>query len=206
MNDPKTFFEPAAGYLLDVLSKLRGDFFNPHSLTKLHNLLKAKTYSGATSIIEVGSFRGVTTRRLARIFDQVHSIEIEPNLFAEARRRCAACPNVVVHLGDGKDLLAQLAPKVSRCLVFLDGHYSGGVTGCGDEPEPVLAELDVLARSLDNIAGVVIDDFRCFGRDDGWPRKSEVMARLEKVLPEPEWRHFVVYDQFVTVRSSAAKW
>ena len=202
MNDPKTILEPIAGYLLDISAKLRGDFFNPHSLTKLQNLLRAKAYTGATSIIEVGSFRGVTTRRLARFFQHVHSIEIEPALFAEAQHRCASCKNVTMHLGDGKHILKELIPKVSRCLVFLDGHFSGGITGQGDEPEPVLAELDILARDLDNIVGVVVDDFRMFGFDKGWPRKSEVMARLEYVMPEPEWQHTVIYDQFISMRRS----
>ncbi len=203
MNAPKTILEPLAGYMLDILAKLRGDFFNPHSLTKLHNLLRAKAYSGATSIIEVGSFKGVTTRRLARFFDEVHAIEIDPALYAETQRRCAGCKNVTLYLGDGKDILNALAPKVSRCLVFLDGHYSGGVTGQGDEPEPVLHELDILARDLPNISGVVVDDFRMFGFDSTWPKKSEVMTRLEQTFPEPDWRHFVMYDQFISLRMAA---
>ena len=204
MNDPKTFLEPLAGYLLDILAKLRGDPFVPHSLTKLHNLSRARARSGATTVIEVGSFRGVTARRLSRLFDTVHSIEIDPALHAEAKQRCADRSNVVMHLGDGKRVLAELAPKVSNCLLFLDGHFSGGVTGQGDEPEPVLEELDVVSPHLRNFAGVVVDDYHEFGLAHGWPRKSEVMARLETVMPEPEWLHTIMYDQFIAVRRPAA--
>jgi hypothetical protein len=203
VNNPKTFLEPLAGYLADVGAKLRGDLFIPHSLTKLHNLLRAKARTGATTVIEVGSFRGVTTRRLARHFEYVHSIEIDPALFAEAKQRCAGQGNVAMHLGDGKEVLAQLAPSVGNCLLFLDGHFSGGVTGQGDEPEPVLEELDVVRSSLDNFVGVVVDDFHEFGMAQGWPAKSEVMARLERVMPEPAWLHAVMYDQFICVRRNA---
>lgn len=200
MNDPKTILEPVAGYMLDVVAKLRNDVFVPHSLTKLHNIAKARKRTGARSVIEVGSFKGVTTRRLARLFDVLHSIEIDPRLFEMARQRCADRPNVTVHLGDGKTVLADVCPKVSRCIAFLDGHYSGEGTGKGDEPEPVLAELDVIARHLDNFVGIVVDDFREFDVASGWPRKSEVMARLEQVLPERNCMHAVVNDQFVVTR------
>lgn len=200
VNDPKTFFEPLAGYVLDVAAKLRNDVFVPHSLTKLHNIAKARQRTGANTVIEVGSFKGVTTRRLARLFDVVHSIEIDPGLYDVAKRRCADRPNVTVHLGDGKKVLADIAPNVRRCIAFLDGHFSGEGTGMGDEPEPVLAELDIIARHLGNFVGIVVDDFREFGVAEGWPRKSEVMAKLERVLPEREWQHAVINDQFVVTR------
>ena len=200
MNDPKTFLEPLAGYMLDVAAKLRNDVFVPHSLTKLHNIAKARKRTNAHSVIEVGSFKGVTTRRLARLFDVVHSIEIDPGLYDMARKRCADRPNVTVHLGDGKKVLAGICPKVSRCIAFLDGHYSGEGTGQGDEPEPVLAELDIIARHLDNFVGIIVDDFREFGIAQGWPKKSEVMDKLERALPETEWQHAIINDQFVVTR------
>ncbi len=200
VNDPKTFVEPLAGYMLDVAAKLRNDVFVPHSLTKLHNIAKARQRAGARSVIEVGSFKGVTTRRLAKLFDVVHSIEIDPRLYEMARQRCADRSNVTVHLGDGKKVLADICPKVSRCIAFLDGHFSGEGTGMGDEPEPVLAELDVIERHLDNFVGLVVDDFHEFGVAQGWPRKSEVMAKLERVLPEREWLHAIINDQFVVTR------
>ena len=204
MNDPKTILEPLGGYLLDVAAKLRNDIFVPHSLTKLHNIARVRTRTGASTVIEVGSFRGVTTRRLSYLFDTVHSIEIDPTLCAEASKRCADRRNVTLHCGDGKLILQQLAPKVGRCIGFLDGHFSGGATGQGDEPEPVLAELDTIGRHLPNFLGVVVDDFREFGTQPGWPMKSQVMARLEQVLPEPEWLHAVMHDQFVSIRRHRA--
>jgi Ribosomal RNA adenine dimethylase len=204
MNDPKTILEPIAGYLLDLGAKLRNDIFVPHSLTKLQNIARLKSRTGATTVIEVGSFKGVTTRRLSYIFSTVHSIEIDQKLFAQAQRRCAGRANVTLHNGDGKHVLREIAPNVRRCIVFLDGHFSGGDTGQGDEPEPVLAEVDLIGDNLSNFVGVVIDDFHEFGMAPGWPKKSEVLAKIERVMPEPEWLHAVMHDQFVSLRQKPA--
>jgi hypothetical protein len=137
---------------------------------------------------------------LSYIFSKVHSIEIDQKLFAHAQRRCAGRKNVTLHYGDGKHVLGELALNVSDCIVFLDGHFSGGDTGQGDEPEPVLAELDSIGDNLSHFVGIVIDDFHEFGMAPGWPKKSDVLAKLERVMPEPEWLHAVMHDQFVSLR------
>ena len=200
MNDSKNILAPIGGYLLDLGAKLRNDIFVPHSLTKLHNIARLKSRTGATTVIEVGSYKGVTTRRLSYIFNAVHSIEIDQKLFAQAQQRCAGRKNITLHYGDGKHVLGKLAPNVSNCIVFLDGHFSGGETGQGDEPEPVLAELDSIGANLSPFVGIVIDDFHEFGMALGWPKKSDVLAKLERVMPEPVWLHAVMHDQFISLR------
>lgn len=202
MNDPKTFIQPLGGYCLDIVAKLRQQEFVPHSLTKLHNLNYARKKTGARTAVEIGSFKGVTTKRLSYLFDKVTSVEIDEALFKHAQARCAKRRNVEIHLGDGKEFLGQISPSVDRGLLFLDGHFSGGETGQGDEPEPVLLELDVIKPHLANYSAVVIDDFRLFGIDKGWPRKSEVLAKLETVFAGPLWRITIQYDQFLILRTN----
>lgn len=200
MNDPKSFIEPLGGYLVDVLAKLKNTPFTPHSLTKLHNLRTVRNLSGAQTVIEVGTYKGVTTKRLARIFDRVVTIEIDEALYRHAQDRCRGHDNIIFHLGDGAKLLPEIIASERDMLLFLDGHFSGGETGHGDEPEPVLAELDLIARHLDRACAVVIDDFRLFGVEPGWPRKSEVFAKLENVFPTPQWTITLMNDQFVAYR------
>lgn len=200
MNDPKTLLEPLAGYALDLLAKLRNRPFVPHSLMKLHNFRTCRDLTGAETAVEIGSYKGITARRLSRLFKQVVTVEIDPALHEIAKARCADRPNVRLLLGDGSHLLPQIAGEVSKALLFLDGHFSGGETGIGDEPEPVLKELDLIEPHIGNFTAVVVDDFRLFGVEQGWPSKSEVMAKLEKVLPQSQWDHFVMNDQFVCVR------
>lgn len=200
MNEPKTFLEPLAGYGLDVWSKLRNLPFTPHSLTKLHNLRTVRNLSGARTVIEIGTYKGVTTRRLARLFPKVVTVEIDEALHRHATARCAGIPNIEFLLGDGAVLLPAIIEREWNTLLFLDGHFSGGETSQGDEVEPVLKELDVITTNLDRVCGVVIDDFRLFGVEKGWPRKSEVMAKLEAVFPEPLWTISILNDQYIAFR------
>jgi hypothetical protein len=205
MNDPKTFLEPVAGYGLDLVARLRNLPFTPHSLTKLHNLRTARKLSGAKTAVEIGSFKGVTTKRLSRLFDRVVTIEIDEGLYNEARQRCAGRRNIEFLLGDGSKLLPDILAREADMLVFLDGHFSGEGTGHGDEPEPALVELDLIAKNLARISAVVVDDFRLFGIEKGWPRKSELIAKIEQVFPQQAWAIVVLNDQMLVYRRPAGK-
>ncbi|MER9681907.1 hypothetical protein NKJ23_21740 [Mesorhizobium sp. M0184] len=200
MNDPKSILEPIGGYALDLIAKLRNRPFVPHSLTKLHNMKTCRDMTGAMTAVEIGSYKGVTTKRMSLLFRNVISVEIDEALYLQASKRCAGRKNVELLLGDGAKLLPEIAARVNKALIFLDGHFSGGETGQGDEPEPVLKELDLIAPFLSNFLAVVVDDFRLFGVEPGWPMKSEVIQKLEILLPETQWRLFVLNDQFLAVR------
>jgi hypothetical protein len=199
MNDAKTFLEPLAGLVLDEIAKFRNLPFVPHSLTKLRNLETCRKLTGATSVVEIGTYKGVTTRRLSRIFDQVVSVEIDGALHAQATERLKRHTNVRLIHADGVSALPAIAQDVRKAVLFLDGHFSGGDTGLGDEPEPILKELDAIQENLSSFVAIVIDDFRLFGVDKGWPKKSEVMAKLEASLTD-DWQIMVMNDQFVALR------
>jgi len=200
MNDAKTFLEPLAGLFLDEMAKLRNLPFVPHSLTKLRNLKTCQKLTGATSVVEIGTYKGVTTRRLSSIFDQVVTVEIDAALHAQAVDRLKRKANVRLIHGDGVSALPAIAKEVSEAVLFLDGHFSGGDTGLGDEPEPILKELDAIKANLSSFVAIVIDDFRLFGVDNGWPKKSEVIAKLENTLAD-DWQIMVMNDQFIAIRS-----
>ncbi|TIL32574.1 rRNA adenine N-6-methyltransferase family protein [Mesorhizobium sp.] len=200
MNDPKSILEPIGGYALDLIAKLRNRQFVPHSLTKLHNLKTCRDITSASTAVEIGSYKGVTTKRMSHLFEKVISVEIDEALYRQASKRCAGRKNVELLLGDGAKLLPEIAARVNKALIFLDGHFSGGETGQGDEPEPVLKELDLIAPFISNFVAVVVDDFRLFGVEPGWPRKSEVIQKLETLLPETQWKLSVLNDQFLAVR------
>lgn len=80
--------------------------------------------------------------------------------------------------------------------MFLDGYFSGGETGLDDEPEPVLKELDLILPYLDSIPALVIDYFRLFGVEDGWPAKSVVWSKLKRILLSPFFRIDIMHDKY----------
>jgi len=204
LNEPKTFIEPILGYALDLIAKIRNRPFVPHSLTKLHNLKYCRDVTKAKTVIEIGTFKGITARRLSYIFDHVITVEIDTVLHEVSKKRCSKRKNITLILGDGKEVLADLAPSVNRAVLFLDGHFSGGQTGRGEEVEPVLEEIDVISDYIENFCAVLVDDFRLFGVEEDWPAKSVVLAKLEKVLPSPMWMHYIMNDQYICVRGECA--
>lgn len=200
MNDPKSFVEPLAGFALDCVSLLRNRPFVPHSLLKLKNIRTCRDLSGAATAIEIGTYRGLTASRMSKLFDSVISVEIDDNLYSLAKQRCKELHNVELLHGDGTALLPSISARVSNALIFFDGHFSGGGTGQGVEPEPIINELALIEPHLENFVAIIVDDFRLFGVEPGWPRKSEVFGQLERLLSS-DWYIGVLNDQIIAVRS-----
>ena len=83
----------------------------------------------------------------------------------------------------------------NNAVIFLDGHFSQGVTAHGDLAEPACELLSSLASYKDKIKGIVVDDFRLFGIDKGWPRKSELIKSAEDCFGD--YRLSIHLDQVV---------
>jgi hypothetical protein len=182
MNKQDAFLSALGGHVVDLVRLLAFDVKNPHSLSKLRNIDAVRRKTGARTMIETGTFLGVTAARAARIFEKVVTVELDPTLAEKARAYLRRFSHVEVITGDA---LAELPKILERSdmrdvVVFLDGHFSGGVTAHGDIPEPAVLEIDVLARFRDKLCGIVVDDFRCFGTESGWPTKAELVASIER--------------------------
>lgn len=119
------------------------------------------------TIIETGTYRGATTVQLAKMCNNVHTIEINEANFNEAKKRIDACEDklkIRQIFGSSEDVLDYLVPcigedleqctvlykKLYRIFFFLDAHW-------GDY-NPLLDELKILAQL--NIKPVIaIHDF-----------------------------------------------
>jgi len=123
--------------------------------------------------VETGTYRGDTALIAARHFDAVHTIELSPQLCLRARERLKDWKNIIVYEGDSADLLPiVLATSSGRVLLYLDGHFSGGITAQGPTNTPILEELKKVRdlRKSDSI--ILIDDIRLF-QDSLFPNKFE---------------------------------
>lgn len=200
MNKQNKELEAIAAHLLDLYKIAAFDFSVPHSYTKFRSILSLKRKTNAKNLVETGTYLGVTTKRCASHFAKIYTIELDKGLAEQAKKHLSSRKNIEVIQGDAVKILPTvfLKDEHNDLLIFLDGHFSGGDTACGDLPEPAIEELKVLSPFRDKIAGIIIDDFRLFGTEPGFPSKSEIFKAIEQYFP-----HFgvsVALDQILIFR------
>lgn len=202
MNKPGRALSAAAGYVSDVYRLARGRPRNPHSYMKYLTLRGLGQRTGARTLVETGTFFGVTAARCARSFQHVITIELDPTLAARARRYLSRHQNVSVLEGDAVALLPSVFADSAcdKTVVFLDGHFSGGPTARGPSVEPAIEELEILSKHASAICGIVVDDFRLFGREPGFPGKSALVIAVERLFPPPQFDFTVHFDQLIIER------
>ena len=203
MNRQGAYIAAIGGHLVDLYRLLTFQVQNPHSISKLRNINAVRKACKARSFIETGTYRGVTAARASRMFERVFTIELDPVLAAEARDYLRQFPNVEAITGDALAVLSELLVRddVQDVVVFLDGHFSGGGTAHGDLAEPAVLEIDVLARHRNKLCGIVIDDFRCFGKEPGFPTKAEILHAVERHFND-EFEVMIHLDQILVTRTT----
>lgn len=128
------------------------------------------------NFVETGTYLGETTAAMSQVFDCVHTIEIDKQLYERACTRFSTHSNIFCHHGDSAHVLPRILPQlIGPTLFWLDGHYSGPRTGRSSEYDsPILAELELLfARNIvDDI--ILIDDARMFVGRNSYPRIGDL--------------------------------
>lgn len=161
-------------------------------------------YGRATDTwIETGTLYGDTTNFLARSAKHVYSIEPEPSLARLATKRFRHHQNVTIVEGLSENHIQDVLDSVDSPLsLWLDGHYSSGVTFKGPDDTPIRHELEAIAKHLDRLEAVTIlvDDFRCFSLSDeasaAYPTRSWLVQWADKC--QLAWT--VEHDIFVASR------
>lgn len=119
---------------------------------------------GLRIFVETGTLYGDTVAALRSTFDQLHSIELSPELYEKASARFAGDAHIRLWLGDSGEVMPCVLETIREpALFWLDGHYSGDGTARGIEDTPICRELVHISKHL--LRGehlIVIDDARCF--------------------------------------------
>ena len=153
-------------------------------LMKRSILSKLAKDHGAEVFVETGTFRGDTPWCFRDDFRKIFSIEVQPQLAQLAAKRFSAYPHIEIVEGDSVRKLAEIIPKIDGPVLFwLDGHYSAGVTGRGDDDCPLWGELHAINGNLAHPFGIIVDDARCFGANDGYPTLEELRTYVSENLP-----------------------
>src|SRR4029450_3792873 len=124
--------------------------------------LELARINGSHVFVETGTYQGETTKWASQHFKDVYTIERAEALFREFGAPLSQLKGVRTSLGDSRHVLPLVLEEVGQnsCVVWLDGHWSGGHTaGSGDEC-PLLDELSALAKRKSDI--ILIDDARLF--------------------------------------------
>ncbi|MFK7806125.1 MAG: hypothetical protein AB8G95_31130 [Anaerolineae bacterium] len=158
---------PPAYYKHDLLKRVAAE--NPH----------------LTTFVETGTWRADTLYQLRNHFTQLHSVELDADLYIAAQKRLYRFKQITLWRGHSPEILHRLVPNLAQPTLFwLDAHYMGGPrTGHG--VCPVLAELSAICTYLDESAGhqILIDDARNFMQKGDYPTINEVTEHIAGYWP-----------------------
>lgn len=160
---------------------------------------KASVLAGSASgsrrtFVETGTYRGDMLARLVGVFDQLHSIERDSELYQAAVRRFRDAPSVNIYHGDSAVALSRILAHVSgQCVFWLDAHPAQEEQG----DLTLLAELRAVLAHPGGEHRVVVDDIRCFSGERGWPSLTDVVMLL--VLSGRVTHITVAYDMMTVL-------
>ena len=139
---------------------------------------------GLKVLVETGTYLGDMIYATRDVFDEFHSIELNPKFFEIARKRFARDARVTVVQGDSGEVLGQVLSRVNRpCLFWLDGHYTAGKYAIRPDREtPIEKELRHIAgHPLKSSHVILIDDARDYTGTGDYPSLEtlKIWARRE---------------------------
>jgi hypothetical protein len=156
----------------------------PHSAKQKIISSYAKLYN-CDVFIETGTYLGDTIFSQKNNFSKIISVELSKKLFKAASKRFKYYPHIKILFGNSGDLLFKIMPDITtRALLWLDGHYSGGLTAKGQTESPVFSELSAVFEN--NASGhiILIDDARLFIGQRDYPTMAELEAYVKSKNPE----------------------
>jgi predicted nucleic-acid-binding Zn-ribbon protein len=121
-----------------------------------------KPYINNNIFIETGTFTGKgVDAAIDAGFKKIISIELSEYFFLNCKKKFKNNKNVELYLGDSSKLLPNILDKINEPITFwLDGHWSGGNTACGDKPVPLYDELMAIKSHPIKTHTILIDDIR----------------------------------------------
>jgi hypothetical protein len=159
---------------VDYLTWDKSSFPSPHYAKQKIVVEYAKIH-GTETLIETGTCFGFMVEAMRNHFKHIFSIELNHALFEHAVTKFRKYPHIVIYEGDSTTVLPRLLMAInpSRCLFWLDGHYSGGVTSKGQKDTPILDELEAIFQYVERPV-ILIDDARYFTGNQDYPTLEKV--------------------------------
>ena len=166
---------------------------------------RLKMYSSkynAKTLIETGTYYGLTVSKLSKQFESIHSIEVENNFYKYNKYYFRNHDNIKIHFGDSSFILPQLlanltSKEISSPIIFwLDGHCSENETGIGVEYSPLATEIRTIISYPYIKAIIIIDDLRLF---DGL--NYPTIEKIDKNIPFNRFNKLIDQDSVIYLRN-----
>lgn len=151
----------------------------PNWLNKAIKAANIGIKNNCSTVIETGTFLGVSTYIFSGVFNEVITIEADEKLHEVAKEWLVEkTDNITCLRGNSGELLSKsIENRVEKILIFLDAHYSTGITSKEYGICPLIEELNAIYESSNAECITVIDDIRCMGME-GYPTISEIIERI----------------------------
>lgn len=134
--------------------------------------------TGIKILVETGTCEGVTPHFLQNDFTEIHTVELHPGLFENARARLSDIKHVTQYLGSSRFVLPEIITKLGSrpALFWLDAHSSGPHTA--DDGNVLPDEILAITKNCPE-AVIVVDDMIGIG---------QFMGQVGASFPMYGWR------------------
>ena len=163
-----------------------------------YRIIRAYAFKHQTPIlVETGTWYGNAIFTLRRVFGEIHTIELAPELHRSAVAQFAHLKHIHPHLGDSATVLPEVAARLTQpALFWLDGHFCAGPSARAGKDTPSCEELEYLLAQPQGRHVVLIDDARLFTGADGYPT---VDALRQRILESRPGAIFEVKDDIIRI-------
>lgn len=150
----------------------------------------------ADVFVETGTYRGGTLSALRHDFPELHSIELNPEFAARARRIFKSDPHITIHEGDSAVVLEKVLAQIKgkSAIFWLDGHYFSKVPQFVEDESPIAGELEHIRNSDVEPLVILIDDVREFDGTRGYFTLGGLKEEMETIRKD---RQFYVLDDII---------
>ncbi len=132
-------------------------------------------------LVETGTYHGDMVAAMLSKFKNIYTIELNELFFEKAKKRFSNDSHVSIIKGDSGEKLGLVIKEINKPILFwLDGHYSGGDTSCGEKETPIYKELQVIFRHNIKNHVILIDDARCFNGTCDYPTQKKLAKFVQK--------------------------
>ena len=145
------------------------------------------------NFVELGTYLGHSVRKITGLFEKTFTVEASENIFVAAKSLFELTDTPIEsYLGSSLTLLEDLSPSDGdNAVIFLDAHYSTGITSRKYGECPIFEELDLILSKFPNSV-CVIDDMRTMTGQDGYPSFRQIIDFLPSSIEV-----ILKYDQMV---------